>query len=214
MIGSVHLGDALHITAAIAPIALYFLVLGLLNSRRRPQLLTGRQDFCLLAGALGPLFVLPLMNVFGASPAGVGASVAVVAGAALLLAPRGASWVVYNARRDRLEELLLAGLAARGLEASRVDGSGPMRIADTGATLRFGSFPVLDNVTIRLDGADAALRRRVGEALSTALGREETDASPSAVGFLLAATAMLVAPLALFAQRVPEIVRLLSDLLR
>ncbi len=214
MIGSVHLGDALHITAAIGPIALYFLVLGLLNSRRRPQLLTGRQDFCLLAGALGPLFVLPLMNVFGASVGGVAASVAVVAAAALLLAPRGASWVVYNARRERVEELLVDALDARGLATSDAGGTGDLRVGDGGARLRFGSFPVLDNVTIRLDGADTALARRVGEALSTALGCEETDASPSAVGFLLAATAMLVAPLALFAQRVPEIVRLLSDLLR
>ncbi|MGB2822184.1 MAG: hypothetical protein WBF17_14465, partial [Phycisphaerae bacterium] len=59
------LGVSLRIATVVVPVALYFLVLGLLNSRPRPQLLRGRRDFALLIVALSPLFVLPVLHWAG-----------------------------------------------------------------------------------------------------------------------------------------------------
>ena len=36
---------SMRIVTVVMPVAVYFLILGLLNSRRHPQLLTGRRDF-------------------------------------------------------------------------------------------------------------------------------------------------------------------------
>ena len=59
ILGSADLGSTVRVATVVVPVAVYFLILGLLNSRRRPQMLSGRLDFALMITALSPLFLVP-----------------------------------------------------------------------------------------------------------------------------------------------------------
>ena len=197
------------IAAVVAPVALYFLVLGLLNSRAHPQLLSGRMDFAILTIAISPLLLLPMLNWLGLSPAFAAAAIAVVGVGALILVPRGQTWVLYNVQGEQARTAVASALRRMGLEAQFQEGA---YLLD-GARVLVSGFSPLRNATIRLLGGDKSLARRFERALWDVLRGYEVQASPMAVSLLLVAAAMLVAPLALVAHRVPEIVRLLTDLI-
>jgi len=204
-------GVSFRLVAGVAPVGLYFLILGLLNSRRHPQLLTGRQDSALLVAALGPVFVFPVVHYLGASMWTLAGVMGILIAAALLLGPRNASWVVYNltveqARRAVAQALDLAGQDARG-QGKRFKLSG-------GGEVRLSGFGLLRNVSIRLHGRDRRTAREFEDALSQTLGRARVETTPMAVSLLLVATAMLVVPLTLVAHQAGDIVRILTDLLK
>jgi hypothetical protein len=199
----------LEIAAVMAPVAVYFLVLGLLNSRGRPQLLSGRLDFAILTAALCPSFLLPLVSWLGFSPLALGAA-AVLVGGVIVLAPRGRNWVVYNVQAAEARSAVARALRKLGLEFHD-DGAG---YALNGASVRLAAFAPLRNATIRLVGGDRQLVRSFERALGEVLHSYEAQTSPMAVSLLLVATAMLVAPLALMAHRVPDVVRLLTGLIK
>ena len=212
MMGSEHLGLSLRIAAVVVPVAVYFLVLGLLNSRRHPQLLSGRLDFALLIAALSPLFVLPALGLAGIAPASVFAAVAAPALAVVLLAPRGRAWVIYNMPADEAREAVASALRSMGVAFKPA--ADAFHLMPDGATVHVGGFPLLRNVSVRLRGGSGRLACQFQRALAANLGSVSAQTSPMAAGLLLVATGMIVAPLAFMVERVPEIVRLLSDLLR
>ena len=185
-------------------------MLGLLNSRRRPQLLTARQDFFLLIVALTPLVLLPMLNWLDMSWSGSAVMVAVLAGALAFAAPQR-RWVVYNILPDAAQQA--ACRAMRSMHACFEAAPGAGIVVDGHVTVHLAAFVPLRNVSIRLSGADAAFAARFEQALARALHSSPAPLSPMAVGLLLVATTMLLAPLALMAHRVPEIVRILTDLL-
>jgi len=86
-----------------------------------------------------------------------------------------------------------------------------------GPNIHLASFPILRNVSVHISPTDkcrrAALRRFEAE-LARTIGAVEVTASPMAVSFVLVATAMIVAPLILLADHVPEMVRILTDLVK
>jgi len=106
------LSASLRVAAVVVPVAVYFLVLGLLNSRRHPQLLRARRDFLLLIAALCPLFVLPVLEW----SAGSWAAPAVLAAAA-----GGAGGCDGSSPRGAFDMALLTGSAGGpGPAAQRV----------------------------------------------------------------------------------------------
>ena len=84
---------------------------------------------------------------------------------------------------------------------------------DSRYSVQVGAFPPLRNATIRLLGGDRELARRFERELWQVLRSCEVQTSRMAVSLMLVAATMLVAPLAMMAHRMPEIVRLLTDLL-
>lgn len=210
MLASVDLGTSLRIATVVVPVAVYFLILGVLNSRRHPQMLSGRLDFALMAAALAPVFVLPAVDYVGASlPAVLGVVLALTA-VVLVLAPRRGNWVVYNLPSADAREAVTAALRRMGV-GFRDEGA-DIRVGE-GDELTIRSFSLLRNVSIRLRSDSAERIRNFERALGRTVHALEAQASPTGVSFLLAATALLVAPLSLVAHRVPEIVRILTDLL-
>ena len=202
-----HFGGSIQIVTVVVPVAVYFLIIGLLNSRQHPQLLTGRRDLAMLLAALSPLFILPAAGYSPAMPI-VGA---VLLGAIALLAPRSKTWVIYNIPGEQARECIARSLRAIGLKPKpRPDG---FDIEGSRAFVRIGGFWVVRNVSVRLLGGDEKLARRFQAALAEVLSEVRAETAPMAVAMLLVATAMMVAPLVLIAHRVPEIVRLLTDLL-
>jgi len=190
-------------------VAVYFLILGLLNSRRRPQLLSGRLDFALLIGALSPLLVLPVVGYLGGSALAVAATVAALAAVVLVLAP-GRTWVIYNIPRDEVRRIVQQSLQSLGEEPRPT--SGGLCFGPENASIRLSEFALLRNVTIRMTGGER-IARPFARALASRLAGVTAETSPMAVSLLLVASAMIVAPVAMMAHRVPEIVRLLTDLL-
>jgi hypothetical protein len=198
------------VTTVVVPVALYFLLLGLLNTRRCPQLLSGRQDFALLTVALSPLVLQPAVTVFGG-----GAYPAIIAACAIavamwLFAPRGHQWVIYNLSQADARQLILAALDEVGLEA-RTE-CGHVVIDDT-RRVELSNFPALRNVSLRCVGGDAETWNAFAHALHQRLTRREVEPRPMAVAFLLVATAMIIVPMVMVVHQGPEIVRMLTDLL-
>lgn len=204
-------GTSIRIATVVVPVALYFLILGLLNSRPHPQMLRARRDFALLLIALCPLFALPV--VWWAQSAYLG--VALVSGAVglaiALLAPPGPSWVIYNITPAEAARAVAGALRAAGLDFRRegrrfllAPGQGAVHVSD---------FPLLRNVSVRMTHVSEDDRRRFEAALAVRMGSVAAETAPMAMALLLVAAAMLVAPLALIAPRAGEIVRILSGML-
>ena len=204
---------ALDFTTVAVPVAVYFLILGLLNSRAHPQLLTARRDFALLVGALSPLFLLPLFPYVLTFAAGLLVTLVLLAGVCVLV-PRRRSWVIYNllpSQGSLIVEPTLRDMHLRITPRGRVG----FDLPEQHATVEVSAFPLLRNVSIRLRGEGdlSTLTKRFERKLGEELASVRTEPSPMAVGLLLVGTAMLVAPLAMVAHRADEIVRILTDLL-
>ncbi|MGC9454590.1 MAG: hypothetical protein ACP5HU_06970 [Phycisphaerae bacterium] len=210
MLGAVSLSGSLRITVVVAPVAVYFLILGLLNSRRRPQLLTARLDLLLLLVPLSPLVLLPVLEYLGTAAAL--ATGGVLAGAGVFLTRGRAEWVIYNmpdaAGRRAVSRAFeqVCGCESRQCDSGLEAPVGDLRV-------EISSFPLLRNLTVRLKGGDEVQERWFEAALTERLTGVHAETSPTAVALLLVATGMLVMPLMLIAPRAGEIVRLLGDLL-
>jgi len=194
----------------LVPVAVYFLVLGVLNSRRHPQVLTGRRDFALLVVALSPMVVLPVLGYLGLTLPATAAMLCLVVAGAVGLAPRGGSWVIYNLSPDEARRLVARTAAALDLPVTEGPGE---KTAEARPCVQIRCFSLLRNVTVRLHHGDRRLRRRFERALVGSLSRTPAQTSPMATMMLLVATAMLSLPLALVVGRASEIVRLISGML-
>jgi len=200
---------SMRLATVVVPVAVYFLILGVLNSRPRPQLLSGRHDFALLLGALSPLLILPAASFFGIGATAI-IVVAAIAAAWTLSRTRTTRWVIYNIQIEQARSAVADALRSMGFDGAAVNGGFSL---PGKAFVEIGAFPLLRNVSVRMHGGDKALAGRFAGELWRALSAMEAPTSPMAVSLLLVATAMMVAPLALAAQRVPELVRILTDLM-
>ena len=201
---------SVRVATVVVPVALYFLILGLLNTRRTPQVLSGRLDFGLLMGALSPLFVVPVLHTIGITHASVAAACGVVACGILLLAPRGQTWVVYNASVDEAEHAVASALRTLGCTWKQI--GGVFQIDGQSQTVHVTHFPLLRNVSVRFTGCPAR-GSHFGRRLARAMAGVSAEPSTMAVALLVMSMLMMVAPLAMMANQAGEIVRILTDLL-
>lgn len=212
MLGLENLAMSLRVTVVVLPVAFYFLILGLLNSRRHPQLLPAKRDFALLVGAFCPLFVLPLAEHLARWPiVGLVAAGALVA-CIMALAPRGPSWVIYNLRPELTQRAISRALDRLSL-TFQVYG-GVFYVQNGQAIIQVRAFPLLNNVSVRLKPASRKLAARFERALGQTLATEPAQTSPATAALLLVATAMMVVPVTLVAGRAGEIVRIITDLIK
>jgi len=210
MLGFANAIAGVHLATIVATVAVYFLILGLLNSRRHPQLLRARWDFTLLLAAVSPLFILPVLARIGVTLPAVLVAVGAVISAARLLAPRGPAWVIYNMPLAEATDAVGRVLEAMGLKVRRHPGR--LELPELGAAVEIGGFPMLRNVSLRLRGGEK-LADELETRLAAAMEATSAETSPMAVSLLLVATAMLVIPATLMAHHAVEIVRVLTDLL-
>ncbi len=202
----------MRVVTTIGPIALYFMLLGLLNTRQNPQMLTGRQDFAMLLVAISPLALQPMVYYLGGGAAMVAACAIIIFGAIWLLAPRGRTFVIYNLPRKQGLDIILRSLESIGLDA-KVTPRG-VELSDDKGIVQIDSFPLLRNISLRLTAGCDETWAAFEENLAGRLARIEAPASPMAVTLLLIATGMIVAPTVLMIHHAPEIVRILTDLLQ
>lgn len=198
------------IISVIVPIALYFLVLGLLNSRSRPQLLRSTEDALLLMGSMALVFVPLVIQRIGASATVVVAACIAVAAVAWLLVAKPAAWIVYNSSRQAVRAAITKALTRIGC---RHRCNGELIDLLDGGHMSLRHVPLLRNTSVRLTGGSRQFVRQFEQAFSEALNAERTEPNPAASACVLIATAMLIVPLALAAHQADEIVRLITGLL-
>ena len=212
MLGLENLDPSLRITVVVLPVAFYFLVLGLLNSRRHPQLLAARWDFALLVGAFCPLFVLPLAQCLAPWPIAALAAAAALVACVVALAPRGPAWVIYNLHPQQIHGVIARALRRLGIE---FQAHGGIFYSRRGRRLvQVKAFPLLRNASVRLGPCSRQQAAGFERALGQTLATEPAQTSPATAALLLVAMAMMVVPVTLVASRAGEIARIIADLIK
>jgi hypothetical protein len=186
--------DPFRLSLAIGPLALYGLILGLLNMSRRPWLITGALDLAALAVALvgiaivGPMeLLLPdaVANRFGSYSyvwllmlAFYGLSVSFLT---LLSRPR---LIVYNIGFDELRATLER--LAPELDSEFAWAGDNLVLPNLGVQLHLENFPVLRNVSVCSSGERQHYGgwRRLELELSKALRPVRVGANPWGVGLV------------------------------
>jgi len=194
----------------IIPIAGYFLILGLLNTRGRPILLRSSEDSLLLLGTLSLLLLPVSANWIGeAASAGV-LIVALAGGGWWVMRPNPTSWVIYNASRQDVVQAI--GRALRTLSVDAKPSPEGFALSD-GVRLVVRSFPLLRNASIRLRGESKDLSATLERALSRTLADVPAEPNRAAAACVLLATLLLVVPVVQAADGAVQIVRIVSDLM-
>lgn len=213
--GTYQVNDVLMLVACVAPVAIYFLTLGLVNSHARPYLVSSRSDFISLSIVLAPLLVLPVPLLAQAGlwwllSLGV---IALVGVFAWMLPSAEAGFVVYNITRPRCTRLIKAVIADLGWAGhwhGRVwqsdDGSFRIHVRD---------FALLRNVTVHCEAATGNRADR-----TTALSNEmqqrlcEVSQLPSTMGACLVVLGLglMILPLWTVSRHIDDLVDAMSRL--
>jgi hypothetical protein len=215
MDGNYQFVDVLLLVGNVAPVAVYFLALGLVNSHARPYLITSRADFVALTGVLVPVALWPI-PAFVASgswwPMVLGC--AAIAFLFLWLLPKSRSgFVVYN-----ISEAQCAGMLRQALQALGYSGrwDGASWQADSGRlAIHLRGFALLRNVSIHVEAADRVAADDVpliGEELQKRLQSVAQLPSPMGAGLVLIGLAMMILPMWMVGRHIDDIVDAMSHL--
>jgi uncharacterized membrane protein len=190
--------DALHACLALGPLAVYLLLIGVINLSRRPFLVSGNRDAAALGLALSGLVIigpielcLPTAAVARFGPIAwvlmVVVYVLCLILVLLLLSPR---LVIYNVAADQLRAVL-ADLAGR-LDSEARWARDVLVLPTLGVQLHLDTCRSMRNVSLSSVGRSQNPLgwQRLESALGVALGRAST--ARGARGVLLVAVAVLM----------------------
>jgi len=203
----------LKVAMNIAPVALYFIILGLVNSQSRVHVVSVRRDWLGLMLVFFPVLMWPVLWLSSAGWV-LWAALALVFGVSVvfLAAPsKWSGWVVYNCDRERVRREL--ELALKGLGLGCQDGEDRLAVPDRGAELEISEFRLLRNVTVNVNGGDREFSDQVGRALERRMTGLETEPGFSAVGMLVSGTVLLILPLSMMVDHIDAFVKVVSDLI-
>ncbi|MCC7085276.1 MAG: hypothetical protein IT427_09745 [Pirellulales bacterium] len=215
--------DAVSLTIALAPLALYLLLLGALNLGRRPRVVSGGVDATWLAAGLAGLLIVGPMNLFLPADAAdrFGPFVWLLAVAfyalctvfyVLVARPR---LVVFNMPLESLR-VALAEVSMKLDEGAKIVGDA-VQLPSLEVQLHLDGVTAMRSATLMATGErqSHAGWRRLHHALKTALRNFEVTPNPRGFSFVAVGLALLGWPLLQLA-RLPTdtIAQRLSDLLR
>jgi hypothetical protein len=196
--------DALHLSIALGPLAVYFLLLGFINLSTRPFVTTGARDVGALGLAVSGLIVAGPMELFlpEAATNRFGGYVWLLMLAfyalcltllVLMLRPR---LVIYNVNPDQLRAVLAEVVAALDSEARWAGDS--LVLPKLGVQLHVELSGALRNVQLVAAGPRQSFAgwKRLENALAKVL--RQTAASPNPHGFSLLALGILLIGLLAF----------------
>lgn len=199
----------------IAPPALYFVILGLVNSQSRPHLISSRNDWLALIVVFCPVLLYPavwlatggyyLSSLVAVALAGLGVCFSL---------PRPQSgWVVYNCSRASVRKALITALERAGVEYEAVNAE-LLYLPAYRLELRLSGLSVLKNTTISVVSSrpPEGLIGRIERRLQMQLDATETLLNPSGPAMLIAGTSMLILPLLMMVRHMDAFVRVVCDL--
>jgi hypothetical protein len=210
--------NPLHLTIALTPVSIYLLLLGIINLRTRPLLLTGTRDTLALALAVSGFVVAGPMELFLpeaiASILGGWVWLPLIAlyvlGVTLLVLMLRPRLVIYNISWDQLQPGLRRVVSQLDADA-RWAGEG-LVMPNSGVQLHVDYHAGLRNVQLNSLGAsqNVAGWRRLEQALSKALATTRVPANTHAFSFLffaLAIAALIAYSLATGGQEIAQSLR-------
>lgn len=214
--------DPFRLCLALGPLAVYLLLIGAINTFRRPFLVSGTRDAAALGLAVSGLVIVGPVELFFPVAASLrfGPRVWVLLIALyalglvlvlLLLRPR---LVIYNVSSDELRPILADLVTELDPEARWAGDS--LLLPNLGIQLRVESLPAMRNVSLIAGGPNQNPQgwRGLELALRAALGQVEVARNPRAIS-LIAAGALLALAIALAIARDPQAVaQSLFDMLR
>lgn len=207
--------DVLMLVANVAPVALYFLVLGLVNSHARPYLITSRSDFIVLTSVLIPVLMWPVPSL-----AGYGTWWPLILGACLALAvfigmlpSATAGFVIYNVSESRCLRFVSDSLRALRLKGRW---QGNTWQCDSGTvSIHVSHFALLRNVTIHLVIHDPD-RQAISDSIATELSNRLKTVSqlPSTMGVCLViiGVSMMIFPMWMVGHHIHDLVDAMSHI--
>ncbi len=186
---------------AFGPLAVYLVLLGLTNLRRRPLVVSGSRELAALGVALAGLLVIGPMQLFlpDATALRFGRWVWPLLLAfygltltlwALMARPR---LVVFNIRPSELRPIL--GEMAQALDSEARWAGDSLALPSLGVQLRLESFPSMRNVSLVANSDTQSFSgwRRLERSLRSVLAGVEVGPNPRGVGMLLAGLLLLTA---------------------
>jgi len=207
--------DVLMLVGNLFPLALYFLVLGLVNSHARPRLISSRADFLALSSALGPLLLWPLPWLAASGqwwPLLFGASLAIGL-FAWLLPRRDAGFVVYNVAAPICEQFVRQALRRIPLDG-QWDGAA-WHAVNGEVSIYLRRFGLLRNVAVHVE-ARSSQTRWVADALADDLQRrfQAVAQLPSPMGACLVVMGLglMILPMWMVGRHIHDIVDAMSHI--
>jgi hypothetical protein len=208
--------DVLMLVGNVAPIALYFLILGLINSHSRPWIVTSRSDFLALTSVLMPVLLWPVPEFVRAQlyiPLFAGLLLAAVA-FWYMLPSADAGFVVYNIAESRCLKLLEPALRQLGL---RGRWEGRIWYADNSPlSIEVRKFALLRNVTLHVDARDGSAHNlipQIGHALQTRFQSVAQLPSAMGAGLVLLGVALMILPMWMVGRHIHDLVDAVSYLI-
>ena len=201
----------------VAPVAVYFLVLGLLNSQPRPRLVNGRNDFVALTLVFVPMLVwpAPVLVRHGLWLLLLAGLLAALVAFCVLLPGRWSGWVIYNLTERRCRRHLENALKTRRLAYEETDGA--YVVAGGQLTLRIASFALLRIVSVHIDFPSKRppihLLCQLRETFEAELGGLALLPSSSGACMLALGVLLLILPLWMVNTHVDAIVETITRLL-
>lgn len=191
--------DPVRLSLALGPLAVYFLMMGVIHLARRPFLTTGGRDLAALGVAVSGLVIIGPIELFlpRAAAMNFGALVWLLLIAFYVLCltlvvligrPR---LVIYNISVDELRPVLAEVVATLDTEARWAGNS--LSLPRLGVELHVDPFPAMNNVSLVAAHDEQNFRgwRRLEQTLALALARTEVTVNPRGVGMLMLALAMI-----------------------
>jgi len=207
----------LQVIINLAPIAVYFLVLGLVNSQAHPWMVNARSDFSVLTLVFVPVMVWPIPflvsnGLWWVVLAGMGFG---AAGMIWLMPGRNSGWVVYNIAESHCRRVFEQAAGSLGWDC-RWEGN-QVRLPVQGLVVRFSVLPMLRNVTLHLEGvsgkAGEQAADRLRERLELQLSRQALLPSLSGSCMVLVGVVLMMFPLWMMSRHMDAIVELVTRLL-
>ncbi len=188
----------LKVLLTLGPVAVYFLILGLVNSRAHPCLVSTRTDFALLVFAFGPLIVMPLwvlaahgMHVL---MGGLALSLMVIF---FGLLPKHHNWVIYNCGPGQCRRLLSQSCRRLGWHADWGN-EGGLEIPSVALHVHPSALPLLRSVSLHIaittSGQRIAADRLIDE-LNEEIRQETMLPSSTGISLVILGAALLGLPM-------------------
>lgn len=200
----------------LSPIALYFLVLGLINSQARPWLVDARSDFVILTLVFMPVLVWPIPELIAGHHwvvlsigGGVGCWVF-----RRILPTRNSGWVVYNISESQCRDLFEMAIRNAGIDAS-LHGN-EWHVPSGSITIRMTTMPVLRNVSLHVESARSdhgAMLEDIRRQFDALLDRQALLPSVSGSCMVLMGVVLMIFPLWMMSKHFNAIVEIVTRLL-
>jgi hypothetical protein len=207
----------LKVIGTVAPIAVYFLTLGVVNSQACPRLVSGRWDFIILTGIFLPALFWPVAAIH--SSMGWQAVLVLVLAAGLglraMLPHPWKQWVIYNADVPRAADAVGRALDGLGWQYQR-EGETVFALPDLRMKIEVGGLGLLNAVNLHIhtdahSPEKAEVATLIG-AVDASLRRYQLLPTAAGLFLVLIGAGLMIVPMWMMTRHMRDIVEAIERL--